>query len=162
MESALYFALADKQWNIAAKLYDAGDRLDDLITECELPLPWQVLDFLAGEMRYGRNYFSDESRTLSECCRCSAFKQIEQLMPEASLEELNKSIKLTVFSWRRNFGQTDLILDILKGLKSYGAKLSDADRVELQTFFEAIRKWPAVMQPAKEDMQQIAGFIENA
>ena len=33
VESALYFALAEKQWNIAAKLYDAGDRLDDHVTE---------------------------------------------------------------------------------------------------------------------------------
>ena len=80
VESSLYFALAEKQWNIAAKLYDAGDRLDDLITECELPLPWQVLDFLAGEMCRGRNYFLDESKTLSECCRCSAFEQIEKLI----------------------------------------------------------------------------------
>jgi len=161
VESALYFALAEKQWNIAAKLYDAGDRLDDLITECELPLPWQVLDFLAAEMRCGRNYFLDESKTLSECCRCSAFKQIEKMMPDASQEELDKSILMTVFAWRRYFNGTGLYMDILKGLKACGAKLSGEDKAEALDFFEKIKKFPAVMQPAKADMDAISDFIKN-
>ena len=161
VESALYFALAEKQWNIAAKLYDAGDRLDDLITECELPLPWQVLDFLAAEMRCGRNYFLDESKTLSECCRCSAFKQIEKMMPDASQEELDKSILMTVFAWRRYFDNTAIYMDILKGLKDCGAKLSGEDKAEALDFFEKIKKFPAVMQPAKADMDAISDFIKN-
>ena len=161
VESALYFALAEKQWNIAAKLYDAGDRLDDLITECELPLPWQVLDFLSSEMRCDRNYFLDESKTLSECCRCSAFKQIEKLMPDASQEELDKSILLTVYAWRRYFNGTGLYMDILKGLKDCGAKLSAEDRAAALDFFEKIQTWPAVMQPAKADMDAISDFIKN-
>ena len=161
VESALYFALAEKQWNIAAKLYDAGDRLDDLVTECELPLPWQVLDFLAGEMRRGRNYFLDESKTLSECCRCSAFKQIEKLMPTAGQEELNKSVLLTVFAWRRYFDNTAIYMDILKGLKDYGAKLSGEDKAEALDFFEKIQKFPAAMRPAKADMDAISDFIKN-
>jgi len=161
VESALYFALTEKQWNIAAKLYDAGDRLDDLVTECELPLPWQVLDFLAGEMRRGRNYFLDESKTLSECCRCSAFKQIEKMMPDASQEELDKSILMTVFAWRRYFNGTGLYMDILKGLKACGAKLSGEDKAEALDFFEKIKKFPAVMQPAKADMDAISDFIKN-
>ena len=161
VESALYFALAEKQWNIAVKLYDAGDRLDDLVTECELPLPWQVLDFLAAEMRCDRNYFLDESKTLSECCRCSAFKQIEKLMPTASQEELDKSILMTVFAWRRYFNGTGLYMDILKGLKACGAKLSEEDKAEALDFFEKIKKFPAVMQPAKADMDAISDFIKN-
>ena len=161
VESALYFALAEKQWNIAAKLYDAGDRLDDLITECEFPLPWQVLDFLAEEMRCDRNYFLDESKTLSECCRCSAFKQIEKLMPDASQEELAKSILLTVYAWRRYFNDTAIYMDILKGLKNCGAKLSEEDKAEALDFFEKIQTWPAVMQPAKADMEAISDFIKN-
>jgi len=161
VESALYFALAEKQWNIAAKLYDAGDRLDDHVSELELPLPWQVLDFLAGEMRRGRNYFLDESKTLSECCRCSAFKQIEKMMPDASQEELDKSILMTVFAWRRYFNGTGLYMDILKGLKACGAKLSGEDKAEALDFFEKIKKFPAVMQPAKADMDAISDFIKN-
>ena len=52
VESALYYALLDKQFEIAGKLYDAGDRLDDLVTEIESPLPWEVLDFLSREMHW--------------------------------------------------------------------------------------------------------------
>ncbi len=163
VESALYFALAEKQWNIAAKLYDAGDRLDDLVTECEFPLPWQVLDFLAGEMRYGRNYFLDESKTLSECCRCSAFEQIEKLMPDASQEELDKSILLTVYAWRRYFNDTGLYMDILKGLKDCGAKLSAEDKTELLAMLERrFGRCPQVLHPGKEQLEKMVNFIKNA
>ena len=163
VESALYFALAEKQWNIAAKLYDAGDRLDDLVTECELPLPWQVLDFLAGEMRRGRNYFLDESKTLSECCRCSAFKQIEKLMPTASQEELDKSIVPTVNAWIRYFRNVDAYLDILKGLKYYGAKLSAEDKTELLAMLERrFGRCPQALHPGKEQLEKMVNFIKNA
>ena len=162
VESALYFALAEKQWNIAAKLYDAGDRLDDLVAECELPLPWQILDFLAGEMRRGRNYFLDESKTLSECCRCSAFKQIGKLMPTASQEELDKSIVPTVNAWIRYFHNVDAYLDILKGLKYYGAKLSAEDKTELLAMLERrFGRCPKVMHPGKEQLEKMVNFIKN-
>ena len=164
VESALYFALAEKQWDIAVKLYDAGDRLDDLVTECELPLPWQVLDFLAGEMRRDRNYFLDESRTLSECCRCSAFKQIEKLMPDASQEELDKSIVPTVNAWIRYFRNVDAYLDILNGLKYYGAKLSAEDKTELLAMLERRfgRYCPQALHPGKEQLEKMVNFIKNA
>jgi hypothetical protein len=163
VESALYFALAEKQWNIAAKLYDAGDRLDDLVTECELPLPWQVLDFLAAEMCCGRNYFLDESKTLSECCRCSAFKQIEKLMPNASQDELNKSIVPTVYAWIRYFRDVDAYLDILKGLKYYGAKLSAEEKSELLATLERrFGRCPQVLHPGKEQLEKMVNFIKNA
>lgn len=163
VESALYFALAEKQWNIAAKLYDAGDRLDDLVAECELPLPWQVLDFLAGEMRRGRNYFLDESKTLSECCRCSAFKQIEKLMPTASQEELNKSVFLTIEAWVRNFRKTDIYLAILKELLACGATLSVEDKTELLAMLERrFGRCPQAMHPGKEQLEKMVNFIKNA
>ena len=163
VESALYFALAEKQWNIAAKLYDAGDRLDDLVTECEFPLPWQVLDFLAGEMRCGRNYFLDESKTLSECCRCSAFNQIEKMMPNAGQDELDKSIVPTVNAWIRYFRNVDAYLDILKGLKHYGAKLSAEEKSELLSTLERrFGRCPQAMHPGKEQLEKMVNFIKNA
>ena len=164
VESALYFALAEKQWNIAAKLYDAGDRLEDHVSEWQLPLPWQVLDFLAGEMRRDRNYFLDESRTLSECCRCSAFKQIEKTMPNASQDELDKSIVLTVNAWIRYFRNVDAYLDILKGLKYYGAKLSAEDKTELLAMLERRfgRYCPQALHPGKEQLEKMVNFIKNA
>ena len=131
VESALYYALEDKRFDIAEKLYDAGDRLDDLVSEDETPLPPTVLDFLAFAMRSGCNYFYDESRTLSECCRCSAFEQIEKLMPSADKEELRKAFINTVHAWIRHFSQSELYCMILSDLLSFGATLSKEDKAEL-------------------------------
>lgn len=164
VESALYFALADNKWNIAAKLYDAGDRLDDLISEVELPLPWQILDFLAHEMRCGKNYFLDESKTLSECCRCSAFEQIEKLMPSADKEELNKAFVNTVSSWIRYFNHFDVYGKILNDLLERGAKISDAEKTELLESIDRRfnHRCPAVMYPGKETVEQVIELIKKA
>ena len=35
-ESALFYSIVEYRWDISRKLYDAGDRLDDLITEWEV------------------------------------------------------------------------------------------------------------------------------
>ena len=163
VESALYFALAEKQWNIAVKLYDAGDRLDDLVTECELPLPWQVLDFLAGEMRCGRNYFLDESKTLSECCRSSAFDQIKKLLPEASQEELNKAFINTVKSWIRYYQRGEIYFEILQDLLACGAKISEAEKKELlATLARRFGNCPQAMHCGKEKLAKILAFIKKA
>ena len=163
VESALYYALKAKRFDIAEKLYNAGDRLDDLVTEDETPMPPMVLDFLAFSMRNGKNFFYDESKTLSECCRCSAFKQIEKLMPNASQEELDKSIVPTVNAWIRYFRNVDAYLDILKGLKYYGAKLSAEDKTELLAMLERrFGRCPKVMHPGKEQLEKMVNFIKNA
>ena len=163
VESALYMALSDKQFALAEKLYDAGDRLDDLVTETERPLPWEVLDFLASEMRCGRNYFHDRSKPLSECCRCSAFEQIEKLLPEAGQEELNKSIAPTVRAWIRHSGRPDVYPAILEDLLARGARLAEAEKAELLADIEArFGRCPAVMHPGKEKVERMVRLIEKA
>ena len=73
--SALFFALESKQYELASKLFKAGDRLDDLRLDPDFgSVPAQVLDFLAFEMRDGMNYFRDESKSFSECCRLILFE----------------------------------------------------------------------------------------
>jgi len=163
VESALYMALSGKQFALAAKLYDAGDRLDDLVSETELPLPWEVLDFLAAEMRRGRNYFHDGSKTLSECCRCSAFEQIEKLLPEAGREELDKSIAPTVRAWIRYGGRDDVYPAILEDLLARGARLSGAGKAELLADIGTrFGSCPAVMHPGKEKVERMVRLIEKA
>ena len=163
VESALYFALTDSKYDIAVKLYDAGDRLDDLISECENPLPWQVLDFLAQEMRWNRNYFFDESKPLSECCRCSAFARIEQLMPTASQQELDKSIPLAVRSWVRYFRKTDLYCKLLRELFAHGAKISPATKTELLEMIEhRFGKCPRALHPGQDALNRMIDLINNA
>jgi hypothetical protein len=52
-------------------------------------------------------------------------------------------------------------VDILKGLKYYGAKLSAEDRAEALDLFEKIQTWPAVMRPVQADMEAMSDFIKN-
>ena len=163
VESALYYALKDKRFDIAEKLYDAGDRLDDLVSEDETPLPPTVLDFLAFAMRNGCNYFYDESKTLSECCRCSAFEQIEKLMPSADKEELGKAFINTVYAWIRHFSKSKLYCVILSDLLSCGAILSQEEKTELlEAIDRRFNKCPAVMHPGKEAVEQVIEIIQKA
>ena len=163
VESALYYALKDKRFDITEKLYAAGDRLDDLVSEDETPLPPTVLDFLAFAMRNGCNYFYDESKTLSECCRCSAFEQIEKLMPSADNEELRKAFINTVYAWIRHFSQNKLYCAILNDLLSCGATVSQEEKTELLEAIDCrFNKCPAVMHPGKEAVEQMNELIKKA
>ena len=163
VESALYYALKDKRFDITEKLYAAGDRLDDLVSEDETPLPPTVLDFLAFAMRNGCNYFYDESKTLSECCRCSAFEQIEKLMPSADKEELRKAFINTVYAWIRHFSQNKLYCAILNDLLSCGATVSQEEKTELLEAIDCrFNKCPAVMHPGKEAVEQMNELIKKA
>ena len=163
VESALYYALKAKRFDVAGKLYEAGDRLDDLIVENEENIPSAALEFLNFAMRHGDNYFYDESKTLSECCRCSNFAQIEKLMPIADKEELGKAFYNTVFAWIRHFSQSKLYCLILSDLLSCGATLSQEEKTEL---FEAIdrrfNKCPVVMHPGKEAVDQVIELVKKA
>ena len=161
---ALYMALKDQQFKLADKLYDAGDRLDDLVeyTDNDGTCRDVVVAVLANEMRYGRNFFYDESKSLSECCRCSAFVQIEKLMPTADKEELEKSIEPTITSWIRHFRDTDTYVDILKGLAYYGAELSPEKKEEfLEWINRRFGRCPAVLHPGKEKLDLMVDLIKN-
>ena len=163
VESALYYALKDKRFDMAEKLYDAGDRLDDLIIEYEENLPSDALMFLNAAMRFGDNYFYDESKPLSECCRCSNFAQIEKLLPEASQEELNKSIVPAVRSWICHFKEHRLYSQLLEELIAHGAKLSEEDRKELLETVECRfgGRCPIVLHPGKEAVEKLVSLIKS-
>ena len=163
VESALYYALKDKRFDIAEKLYAAGDRLDDLVSEDETPLPPTALDFLAFAMRNGCNYFYDESKTLSECCRCSVFEQIEKLMPNADKEELGKAFINTVYAWIRHFSQSKLYCVILSDLLSCGATLSQEEKAQLLDAIDRrFNKCPAIMHPGKKSIEEITKLVKKA
>ena len=162
-ESALYYALIAKRYDMAKKLYNAGDRLDDLIPEDEDVMPTETLLFLAAAMRCGDNYFLDESKNLPECCRCSAFVQIEQLMPQASQAELNKSIVPTVHSWIRHFKNPEVYNQILEDLLARGAKLSDPEKQELlDDIHTRFHHCPKVLHPGQEAVDKLISIIKRA
>ena len=164
IHSALFMALKDQKFDLAYKLYLAGDRLDDIaeFTDSCGSCPDSVFACLAQEMHRGRNYFYDESRTLSECCRCSAFVRIEKLMPLASQEELDKSIEPTVSSWFRHYRQPDIYVDILKGLAYFGAKLAPEIKEDiLQRIEGRFAKCPAALRMDQNDLDKMVNLIKN-
>lgn len=162
-ESALYFALLSKNFDMAEKLYDAGDRLDDLILEDRGDmLPVEILDFLAFSMRIGRNYFLDESKNLPECCRCAALAQIGKLLPEASQEELDRSISPTVHSWIRHFKHPEVFNDILEELLARGARLSESEKQELLDQVKTRFHCPKQLHPGKEAAEKLISLIKRA
>ena len=163
VESALYYALIAKRYDVAEKLYAAGDRLDDLVIEDEGVMPKETLLFLAFSMRKGDNYFLDESKNLPECCRCSAFDQIGELMPQASPEELNQSIAPTVHSWIRHFNRHEVYNEILEDLLARGARLSNPEKQEL---LDVIRcrfgHCPKLLHPGQKALDQLVSIIKKA
>ena len=159
--SALFFALESKQYELASKLFKAGDRLDDLRLDSDFgSVPAQVLDFLAFEMHNGNNYFYDESKPLSECCRCAAFKQIGELIDTASQDELNKSIEPTVHNYIHS--KSSVHIEILEDLIEKGAKISDPEKEELLAIVESCRRWPLVMRPPEEGLDKVIALLKKA
>ena len=162
MESALFYALREQQFDIARKLYDAGDRLEDLIVEDKVNFPVEALNFLAGEMRNGRNWFYDESMSLSECCRCSSFARINDMIESASSDELNKSIAPVIHSWCRNFRATDLYAAILEKLIRRGARISGQEKSELLSDISTrFGHCPAVLHPGKDQVEKITSILQK-
>jgi len=159
--SALFFALESKQFDLAFKLFKAGDRLDDLRLDSDFgSVPAQVLDFLAFEMRDGRNYFRDESKSFSECCRCSAFEQIDKLIDTASQDELNKSIRFLAHNYI--YSKNPIHIEILEDLIEKGAKLSSPEKEELLACVESCRRWPLVMRPPEESLDKVITLVKKA
>ena len=159
--SALFFALESGQYELADKLFKAGDRLDDLRLDSHSgSVPAEVLDFLAFEMRRGNNYFYDGSRTFSECCRCAAFVQIDELIETASQDELSKSIELVVDHYCRS--KASYFIELMKKLVAKGAKLSDPEKEKLLGDVELCRRWPRVMRPTDEGLNEVITLIKKA
>ena len=159
MASALFYALESKQFGLAGKLFNAGDRLDDLRLDRD-SVPAEVLTFLAFEMRNGNNYFYDESKPLSECCRCSAFEQIGNLMDSASQDELNKSIEPTVHEWF--YYKAPVHVEILADLIAKGAKISNPEKEELLACLDRCSHWPKVMRPPQAAIEKVTALVRQA
>lgn len=163
VESALFYALRDRRFDVAEKLYEAGDRLDDLVVEGEECLSSDVLEYLSFAMRHGDNYFYDESKSLAECCRCSSFVQIDKLIPTASREELGKAFENIVYSWIRYFKRFDVYSKIMENLLAHGAQITDEVKSELIAVMERrFGKCPAVLHPGAEVCEQVLELVKKA
>lgn len=95
--SALAMALEAGEFEIAKKLYDAGDRLDDYHREdTEGGTVGAVLSFLAMMHSKGYNFFQDDSLTFYKCCSKWLLFQAEKLLPDASQSSLDLALKAIV------------------------------------------------------------------
>ena len=160
--SALYCALESNQHELARKLFDAGDRLDDLrLSDSPFyKVRGDVLDFLAFEMRKGNNYFYDESKSFSECCRCAAFIQIDEMIETASQDELSKSIEFVIDHYCRS--HSSYFLKLLRELIARGGKLSEQEKEKQLGYVELCRRWPKIMRPADEGLDEVISLIKQA
>ena len=161
VEPALYYALRARKYELARKLYLAGDRLDDLRIEPDFDtVPAEVLTFLNNEMHCGRNYFYDESKPLSECCRSGAFKPISRLIQTASQDELNKSIEPVIHRWIHS--KAPVYVDILEFIIGNGGRLSEQEKKELLDIVDTCSHWPLVMRPPEEDIEKVTALLKLA
>lgn len=157
-ESALYLALTAKKFEVAKALYDAGDRLDDLLT-ADSTIPAEALQFLVWAAADGYNYFVDAEKPLSECVRRGLWGQISEKMENASKEELDLTAAMIGFhlmGWNAK-----LYLLILRDLKELGADIAQV-REALPNLEKRFRKMPDPIRPDKETFRQIIELVNNA
>ena len=157
-ESALFIALKAKQFKIAKALYNAGDRLDDLLTG-ENTIPADTLQFLVWQSAIGRNYFIEEEKPLSECVRCGLWNQVSEKIGNASKEELDLSAMMIGYHLRQ--WNAESYLQILRDLKKLGADLAKI-REQLPALEERFRKWPKLLCPDEETFRQISEIVNKA
>ena len=160
VESALYFALKAMKFGLARALYEAGDRLDDLICDSEY-IPEAVVSFLAFEMSRGKNYYYDPSKPLFESCQQSTFYQIEKLTDSASLEEMNRSIEPLVRQWICHFNNP-IYIDIMETFIARGARLSEPVKKELLAKINSLSSIPKPWNPEKETVEKMVSLIRQA
>lgn len=86
-QNALYFALIDGKFDIAAALYDAGARLDELSGNGH-----SVLTEIAELRRTGRDVFASLNKSLSQLCRNGSYKEAEKNLDSATPEDCCDSI----------------------------------------------------------------------
>ena len=80
-QNALYFALIDGKFDIAAALYDAGARLDELAGNGN---GHSVLTTIAELRRTGRDIFSSPDKSLAQLCGNGSYKEAEKRIPDAT------------------------------------------------------------------------------
>ena len=149
--SALAMALESGEFEIAKKLYDAGDRLDDYHREdTEGGTVGAVLSFLAMMHSKGYDFFQDDSLTFAECCKKGLLLQAEKLLPDASQSELDRALKAIVQNFytlcRRFTGEK-----VVEFFKSITAHSGNAMLIypDLCVMLDNLKKLPVSLQIEK-------------
>ena len=125
--SALGLALEDGEFEVAEKLYAAGDRLDDYCRHTGPDMKFSLLSFLSCLRRGGKDPFYDEFASLTTCCGKGLLLQGALQLDAVSRSELDRAaaalldegLLTAVFS----FGYPDVI-DFLRRIFERGGRLS--------------------------------------
>ena len=155
-ESALYFALKSRAFDIADALLKAGDRLDDLQAGESDSLPGEAVNFLVRAAAHGKNAFEDKGKPLSECIRCGLWTQTHEALKYASRKELNLSVEMIVLyldSW--NAAE---YLQLLGELEARGANLELIGPLQ-EEFLPAILSLPPAIRA--QFMERFGEYIEE-
>lgn len=88
-QNALYFALIDGKFDIAAALYDAGARLDELAGNGN---DHSVLTEIAELRRTGRDVFASLDKSLAHLCANGSYKEAETRLCSAKPADCSAAI----------------------------------------------------------------------
>ena len=144
--SALGLALEAGEYEVAEKLYEAGDRLDDYSHHVGNDLKPSLLTALSLFRRSGCDLFCDDHATLSECCAKGLLLQAEPLLDSATRKELDRALPELLNGFLRAaqaFGYAR-VADFMRKIIDRGAELSGEDRKELLGMIERLERAPHV------------------
>ena len=153
-ESALYFALKAKEFNIADALYRAGDRLDDLCAGDTDTLSGDAVNFLVRAEARGDHVFLDKDKPLSECIRCGLWAQTHEAVKSAPRIELNLSVEM-ICLYLEPWNAVEY-LRILDELKARGANFELIGTIQ-EEIIPAISSLTPALQA--EFMKRIGDYI---
>jgi hypothetical protein len=88
-QNALYFALIDGKFDLAAALYDAGARLDELAGNGN---DHSILTDIAELRRTGRDIFSSSEKSLVQLCGNGSYKEAEKRIPDATAADCSAAL----------------------------------------------------------------------
>lgn len=144
--SALGLALEAGEYEVAEKLYEAGDRLDDYCHHVGADMRLSLLSMLSAWNRAGRDFFLDEHASLSECCRKGLLLQALPLLDAGvvSRKELDRAaaamlegLPTAAFA----FGYPEAVA-FLRRIFELGGRWNTGDRDELREALEQLEKAP--------------------
>lgn len=140
-QNALFFAVLNCQFELAAELYQRGARLSGLTDNPES----KMLAGIADLAHYGMNVFFDEHNTLAECCRDGHYDQAESLLEGASPDEKNRALRALI---RNGNYRSERNLELFRKLLAAGADPADKtdDCYNCRELLEVIGKRPRVLR----------------
>ena len=144
--SALGLALEAGEYEVAEKLYEAGDRLDDYNNLVGKDMKPSLLTALAQFRRGGDDLFRDEHATLADCCAKGLLYQAAPLLETATRKDLDRALPALLDVFLRaaqTFGYAE-VADFMQKIVDRGGEFSDGSRRELLGKIERLERAPHV------------------